>query len=504
MKISKCLWDSMSVVKIVCCLLLICHLSEGKRSKGNRAAATELRGVLRVKEPYVSSAVFSLFLGDDDTCTLDPLQLHTLTSCGFNSSNPLIIITHGWSLDGIMESWVTMLAKVMKTNLGDVNVVLTNWLSLAHQHYPTAAQSTRTIGKDIAHFLQVLQQTYQYPLRKAHLIGYSLGAHISGFAGSYLEGPEKIGRITGLDPAGPLFEGMSPTDRLSPDDAEFVDAIHTFTHERMGLSVGIKQAVAHYDFYPNGGDFQPGCDLKNIYEHIAQYGVFALEQTVKCAHERSVHLFVDSILNKDKPNVAYRCSNNKAFNKGVCLDCRRNRCNTLGYNIKKVRAGTSKKLFVKTGSRMPYKLYHYQFKIQFINQMTNVEPSLTIFLTGTKEESGDLTFTFPESITGNASFTFLITLEKDLGELMLLRMRWEGSALWKNVWNRVQNMIPWGGQEKKPQLSVGKVSFKDGETQQRTSFCAMENDGQHLIISQDTEFVRCQEETSKLRRRKHN
>ncbi|XP_029944802.1 hepatic triacylglycerol lipase [Salarias fasciatus] len=490
----------MSVVKIVCCLLLMCHLSEGKRSKGNRAADS----ALRVKEPYVSSSDFSLFLGDDDTCTLDPLQLHTLTSCGFNSSNPLIIITHGWSVDGIMENWVNMLAQVLKTHLGDINVIITDWMSLACQHYPKAAQSTRTIGKDIAHLLQVLQQEYQYPLRKAHLIGYSLGAHISGFAGSYLEGPEKIGRITGLDPAGPFFEGMSPTDRLSPDDAEFVDAIHTFTRERMGLSVGIKQDVAHYDFYPNGGHFQPGCELTHILKQIAHHGVLDLQQTVKCAHERAVRLFMDSILNKDKQSKGYRCSNSEAFDKGLCLDCRKNRCNTLGYYIKKVRTGTPKRLFLKTGGQMPYKLYHYQFRIQFINQMADIEPSLTIFLTGTKDESGELTFTFPESIAGNTSFSFLVALERDLGELMMLRMRWERSDMLKTTWSDMLNIILWGVQEEKPWLSVGRISVKSGETQERTFFCAMANDGQHIEKSQDKDFVRCQEQTPKLHRRKHN
>ncbi|XP_069029908.1 hepatic triacylglycerol lipase [Embiotoca jacksoni] len=492
----------MSVAKILLCLLLMYHLNEGKKIKGNRAVETEQRGVQRVNEPYISGSIFRLFLGGEDTCTLDPLQLHTLTSCGFNSSNPLIIITHGWSVDGVMESWILRLATTLKTVLIDVNVVITDWLLLAHQHYPKAAQSTRTVGKDIAHMLHALQDRFQFPVRKAHLIGYSLGAHISGFAGSCLEGAEKIGRITGLDPAGPLFEGMSPTDRLSPDDAEFVDAIHTFTHERMGLSVGIKQAVAHYDFYPNGGDFQPGCDLQNIYEHISQYGLLGFEQTVKCAHERSVHLFIDSLLNKDKQSMAYRCSDKNAFEKGVCLDCRKNRCNTLGYNIKKVHNGNSKRLYLNTRPRMPYKLYHYQFRIQFINQMERIKPSLTISLTGTKEESGDLAITFTENISENTTFTFLITLDRDLGELMMLKLHWEGPALWKNVWNRVQTIIPWGRQKRKPQLTVGKISIKAGDTQDRTSFCAMADDG-HVEVSQDKAFVRCKEDTPKQRRRKH-
>lgn len=57
-----------------------------------------LNSVLSLSEPYVTSSVFRLFLQGEDTCALGPAQLQTLTSCGFNSSNPLIIITHGWSV----------------------------------------------------------------------------------------------------------------------------------------------------------------------------------------------------------------------------------------------------------------------------------------------------------------------------------------------------------------------------------------------------------------------
>lgn len=78
----------------------------------------------------------------------------------------------------------------------------------------------------------------------------------------------------GLDPAGPDFEGMHAHRRLSPDDAHFVDVLHTFTRGSLGLSIGIQQPVGHVDIYPNGGSFQPGCNLRGALEKIANFGLF--------------------------------------------------------------------------------------------------------------------------------------------------------------------------------------------------------------------------------------
>lgn len=62
-----------------------------------------------------------------------------------------------------------------------------------------------------------------------HIIGHSLGAHIAGYAGEAIitRGLGKLGRISGLDPAEPLFQRMPEFVRLDPGDAEFVDVIHT-------------------------------------------------------------------------------------------------------------------------------------------------------------------------------------------------------------------------------------------------------------------------------------
>ncbi|XP_076853363.1 hepatic triacylglycerol lipase [Brachyhypopomus gauderio] len=493
----------MAVGQVLSLLLITLHLCAGRTGQGSRADA-ELSA--RMKLPYAPKSVFRLYTGGDDmeeSCVVELFREDTLQTCGFNHSQPLVIIIHGWAMDTILEKWITRLAAALKSTQNGVNVLVTDWIELAHQHYPIAAKNTRIVGEDIAQLLLWLEDSIQVPVGKVHLIGYSLGAHIAGFAGSSLSvSGRALGRITGLDPAGLLFEGLSHTERLSPDDARFVDAIHTFTQQHMGLSVGIKQPVAHYDFYPNGGAFQPGCQLhvQNLYTNLAEHGFKGFGQTMKCAHERSVHLFIDSLLNRDKQITAYKCRDHAAFDKGACLDCRKNRCNTLGYDVRKVRTRTSTRLYLKTRSLMPYKMYHIQFRIQLFTQIVRTDPSLSITLTGTLGESETLPISLVEELSGNKTYIFLVTLDTDIGDLMMLRVRWDVGPLWSNMWSKVRTMMHWGSSEEG--LQVGKIRAKAGETQLRTRFCSQTADVVYIRPDEEKVFVRCEKTREKPQRRK--
>jgi triacylglycerol lipase len=72
-----------------------------------------------------------------------------------------------------------------------------------------------------------------------------------------------------------------------------------------------------------------------------------------------------------------------------------------------------------------------------------------------------------EGITSNKTYSFLITLDLDIGELVMIKFKWENSAVWANIWNTVQTIFPWGTKPHYSGLVLKTIRAKAGETQQR-------------------------------------
>ncbi|XP_039622939.1 lipoprotein lipase isoform X2 [Polypterus senegalus] len=351
---------------------------------------------------------------EEDVCYIIPGNADSLHSCNFNLTSKTFIVIHGWTVSGMFESWVPKLVAALYERERDANVIVVDWLNRAHQHYSVAAENTKLVGCDIAWLIDWMEETANIPLENVHLIGYSLGAHVAGFAGSHTT--NKVGRITGFSEA------------------------------------------------------------------------------VKCEHERSIHLFIDSLLHKQEPSLAYRCSSKEMFDHGFCLSCRKHRCNTVGYDVQPVRNRRSTKMFTRTRATMPFRVYHYQLKIQFSDTPDHAEvnPTLTASLYGTKGDTENLKLNIKEKITPNKTQSFLLVTEVDLGELLMIQFRWEESASWSSL-SLLKMFSTWWSGEKVPDTSVPihRIRVKSGEAQMRMVFCS--KDSPEFMLDQALTFVRCQE-----------
>lgn len=481
-------------------ILIHIEAAKAKENTTDHVGGLELGNEVKVL-PVVNSTFHMHLHGSlfEDTCAIKPFQSDTLDACNYNTSNPLVIIIHGWTMNGKMEEWVLKLASALKTRLEHVNVLINDWRPLALKPYPTATKNTRQVGLDVANLLMWLEETTQLSMDKVHLIGFSLGAHAAGFAGSHFTKSKKLGRITGLDPAGPNFEGVPAFDRLSPDDAKFVDAIHTFSKSSIGLALGIRQPVGHADFYPNGGYFQPGCHMTDIYYNVYQYGLEGVPKTIRCTHQRAIHLFTESLLNTDQQMTAYRCRDYRAFDQGLCLDCKKHRCNTLGYDVRKVYTRGIKGFYLKTGTQTPYKVHHYQIKLTVMNLIEPVKESLSIALIGSEGESQYIPITLSLEHPENKTYSCLVAVGLLPGELQAVRLRLTGEETWSSWWRRVTTIISHSGDSSRTKLAVAKIRIKSGESQEKTWFCGKTAAVTHLKPSEEHEFVRCQYATKKKR-----
>ncbi|XP_065088327.1 pancreatic lipase-related protein 2-like [Ochlerotatus camptorhynchus] len=249
-------------------------------------------------------------------------------------SKQVSFVIHGW-MDDMSLNWFQQLVQDVLKFYGG-NVCAVNWGHLArYNYYRTAVNHTMIASGYLTKFVQFLQTT-GVPMEKITMIGHSMGAQISGQVGYNLGG--RIGKIYGLDPAGPCF--TLPRDRglqyrLDRSDARYVQTIIT---SRLTIGVGVGEG--HENFYPNGGASpQTNCVIP-----LTSDAEFAGQ--ILCSHMHSTTLFRLSL----NPSLVYRgkkCINWPSYLLGLCG---LNKANVLGIHSDK----SGGDYFLRTAVFSPY------------------------------------------------------------------------------------------------------------------------------------------------------
>nr|XP_027197650.1 pancreatic triacylglycerol lipase-like [Dermatophagoides pteronyssinus] len=321
------------------------------------------------KHPDVINATFSLYtrknLQNPETYNYNPRINRSQSFFDSNKSTKLII--HGYNEDA--REWMHSI-KNNYLQLEDLNIILVEWPNGDDPPYVQAVANSQIVGIMVGKFIEFFKNI---PLENVHIIGHSLGSHIAGYAGKYLRG--RVGRITALDPAGPLFEGVNNSAaRLWDTDAQFVDSIHTDRgHDKIPFtSFGMYETCSHISIFVNGAEKQPGCPRERLNALLFEESANRTRHLVFCAHVRSVEYFIETIIPDQliaKP-IAYQCQDWSSFQNGECHDCGLDgsKCVELGPNAEKNRRFKNKsrghRFFMATGDSPKYIRFQYLITIR--------------------------------------------------------------------------------------------------------------------------------------------
>ncbi|XP_065657688.1 pancreatic lipase-related protein 2-like isoform X2 [Hydra vulgaris] len=311
------------------------------------------RPLARLPEsPDKINTVFTLYTRKAKNLLLHPLFKKTASSVNFNPNLTTVFITHGY-IESIKEWYVQMfIDELLKYE--DMNVVFVDWSGGSGFPYHQAYGNVRLVGAQLSYLIENIRNDTGINWQKLHLIGFSIGSHLVGYAGRFLRLKGLlVPRITVLDPAAPLYEYQHTDTRIDPTDAEFVDVIHTDTNTLLVLGFGAEQQMGHLDFYPNGGYYQKGCEKLDI--SVTQYLV--------CSHYRSIRYFMESINSQYCFYEAYPCKSYEDFKAEKC-SCPTEGCPVMGYHAKKPKTPPSTRYYLETRSEFPFCGVQYKLKIK--------------------------------------------------------------------------------------------------------------------------------------------
>lgn len=227
----------------------------------------------------------------------------------FHKSVRTVFLVHGNDTSG--SRWLRPVKRSLLRK-GNYNVILVSW-NTRNKSYDQAASDMRAVGRDLQFVANNLMMKKRIRRRQLWCVGHGLGAQACGISGQVVP----LGRITGLDPSGPLFES-NPKAGLERRNADFVDIIHTD-----GVGHGMMRPIGHVDFYPNGGKDQPGCYRKR---NLAARHI--------CNHRQATVYFQRSLVAQSECSTKVRCW----VYTNIPKSCKHWRSQTMGFSSE-TRAG---------------------------------------------------------------------------------------------------------------------------------------------------------------------
>lgn len=295
-----------------------------------------------------------------------------ILSTGFDPTKKTTIIVHGYSASYPKTLWMIEAREVFErySLLGQQNLIFMDWNAASHGPYAKVASHSSIVGAYLSNFITKLTNLGA-DLGQMHLIGHSLGAHVSGFAGKRLQG--KLGQISAMDAAGPCFKSnkvVSLGDRLMAGDAIVVDYYH-YDDAFFGLA----ENLGTYDIYFNGGRLQPGCqeDLKSLAQLVYLRVTKKDGATMNISHGRPIEFIAMPLRDQKCQLVAYECGSFDEFLKGECASCgdQNERCRRLGFDFQygesspiDTRVGqTRRQMHIATGPASSLCLNTYQLEV---------------------------------------------------------------------------------------------------------------------------------------------
>uniref|UniRef100_F6R3G8 Triacylglycerol lipase n=1 Tax=Ornithorhynchus anatinus TaxID=9258 RepID=F6R3G8_ORNAN len=371
----------------------------------------------------------------------------SILASNFKTNRKTHFIIHGF-IDKGEGNWLTdMCQKIIQAE--QTNCICVDWRRGSRTFYSQAVNNIRVVGA----------KELRYSPSNVHIIGHSLGAHAAGEAGKRTTG--EIGRITGLDPAEPCFQGAPEDVRLDPSDALFVDVIHTDSAPMIPCKgFGMSQTVGHLDFFPNGGKQMPGCK-KNMLSTIMDInGIWEGTQAfVACNHLRSYKYYAESIINPEG-FLGYPCDSYDDFEKNKCFPCPPEGCPQMGHFADRFKGNISEvgqTFYLNTGDAKNFARWRYRVSVT-LNGTKDVKGCIKMAIYGESGNSRQHDI-YGGSLKRGANFTKEIDVERNVGQVQKVKFLW---------FNNVIDFF-------RPQLGATTVTLQtaDGEIQQFCSNCTV-------------------------------